>query len=139
MAIDFSAISLEVIDINTNTTPDIYINLNSITFSRRALEEMNYPQNVQFCIDAANHIFAIKPCKSNETRAYPFSKAKAEQTTVLSMSNRNLFEIVTKLIPDYKHSVGTRYKVTGVLDMESKIMYFDMSSAVISLHQSSKK
>lgn len=129
MAIDFSSITLEFVDISTNATPDIYINQNSITFSKRVLEELNYPQNVQFGTDVAQHIFAIKPCKSNEARATPFSKPKAEQTSVLSMGNKNLFEIVTKLMPDYKPGSGIRYKVTGVLDMENKIMYYDMTAA----------
>lgn len=129
MAIDFSSITLEFVDISTNATPDIYINQNSITFSKRVLEELNYPQNVQFGTDVAQHIFAIKPCKSNEARATPFSKPKAEQTSVLSMGNKNLFEIVTKLMTDYQPGSGIRYKVTGVLDMENKIMYFDMATA----------
>ena len=46
-----------------------------------------------------------------------------------SMGNKNLFEIVTKLMPDYKPGSGIRYKVTGVLDMENKIMYYDMTTA----------
>ncbi len=138
MAIDFSSITLEFVDISTNATPDIYINQNSITFSKRVLEELNYPQNVQFGTDVAQHIFAIKPCKSNEARATPFSKSKAEQTSVLSMSNKNLFEIVTKLVPDYKPGSGIRYKVTGVLDMENKIMYYDMTSAEVTEFRVSK-
>ena len=76
MAIDFSSITLEFVDISTNATPDIYINQNSITFSKRVLEELNYPQNVQFGIDAAQHIFAIKPCKGNESRATPVLQAE---------------------------------------------------------------
>ena len=55
MAIDFSKINLEVIDINTNADPDIYINQNGITFSKRVLEDLNYPQNVQYAIDPAQY------------------------------------------------------------------------------------
>ena len=58
MAIDFSKINLEVIDINTNADPDIYINQNGITFSKRVLEDLNYPQNVQYGFDPAQHVFA---------------------------------------------------------------------------------
>ena len=65
MAIDFSKINLEVIDITTNATPDIYINQNGITFSKRVLEDMNYPQFVTYNIDAAMHVFALRACKSN--------------------------------------------------------------------------
>ena len=111
MAINFSTINLEVIDINTNATPDIFINQNGITFSKRVLEDLNYPQNVQYGFDPEHHIFAIRVCKSNESKAAPFSKPRAEQTTTLSCSNKNLKEIVAKLIPDYKEK--KRYKVTG--------------------------
>ena len=83
MAIDFSKINLEVIDINTNADPDIYINQNGITFSKRVLEDLNYPQNVQYGFDPAQHVFAIKVCKSNEARATAFSKPRSEQTTTL--------------------------------------------------------
>lgn len=51
MAINFSNINLEVLDLTTNVTPDIYINQNGITFSKRVLEDLNYPQNVQYCTD----------------------------------------------------------------------------------------
>ena len=94
MAIDFSKINLEVIDINTNADPDIYINQNGITFSKRVLEDLNYPQNVQYGFDPAQHVFAIKVCKSNEARATSFSKPRAEQTTTLSCGYKNLKWVV---------------------------------------------
>lgn len=69
MAINFSTINLEVIDINTNAAPDIFINQNGITFSKRVLEDLNYPQNVQYCLDAAHKVFAIRVCNGNEAKA----------------------------------------------------------------------
>ena len=93
MAINFSAISLEVIDITTNATPDIFINQNCITFSKRVLEDLGYPQNVQYCADAANKVFAIRFCKASEVKATPFSKPKAEQTSTLSCSSKNLRDV----------------------------------------------
>lgn len=94
MAINFSNINLEVIDTTTNATPDIYINQNGITFSKRVLEDLGYPQNVQYCMDAAQRVFAIRPCKSNEAKATAFSKAKGEQTTTLSCGNKNIHDTV---------------------------------------------
>ena len=137
MAIDFSKINLEVIDISTNADPDMYINQNGITFSKRVLEDLNYPQNVQYGFDPEHHIFAIRVCKSNESKAAPFSKPRAEQTTTLSCSNKNLKEIVAKLIPDYKEK--KRYKVTGELDAESRVLYFDMSTAQESAFRTNEK
>ena len=127
MAINFKSITLEVIDINTNATPDIYINQNCITFSKRVLEDLNYPQNVQYCLDSANRVFAIRPCKGNEVKATPFSKPRAEQTTTLSLSNKNLRDIIATMIPDY--SAKRRYRVVGEYDPENRVMYFDMATA----------
>lgn len=127
MAIDFSNINLEVIDINTNVTPDIFINQNNITFSKRVLEDLNYPQTVQYCLDATHKVFAIRVCKGNEAKATPFSKPKAEQTSTLSCGNKNLREVIVTMIPDYNKK--SRYKVTGEYDNENRVIYFDMSTA----------
>ena len=137
MAIDFSKINLEVIDITTNATPDIYINQNGITFSKRVLEDMNYPQFITYNIDAAMHVFALRACKSNEKGAFPFSKPRAEQTSTLSSGNKNLKDFVAVLIPDYKPKM--RYKVTGEYDAEHRIMYFDMTTAEESLFRVTDK
>ena len=129
-AINFASVNLEVIDINTNVSPDIYINSTGVTISRRVLEDMSYPQTVQFCTNPSQRIFAIRICKSNESKAVTFSKPKGEQTSTLSLANRNLYAMVTALIPDYQ--LKSRYKVTGQYDAEGRTMYFDMASAEIS-------
>lgn len=136
MAINFSTINLEVIDININATPDIFVNVNGVTFSKRVLEDMGYPQNVQYCVDASQHILAIRVCKSNEAKATAFSKARGEQTTTLSTSNKNVHDIVAQLIPEYDSK--KRYKVTGEYDTENKVMYYDMSTAVESAFRAQK-
>ena len=61
MAINFANVNLEVIDINTNASPDIFVNKNGVTFTKRVLEDLNYPQNVQYCIDPENH--AVYPAE----------------------------------------------------------------------------
>ena len=137
MAINFSQINLEVIDINTNADPDIYINQNGITFSKRVLEDMNYPQNVQYGIDPEQHVFAIRVCKSNEAKAAPFSKSRGEQTSTLSCGNKNLKDTVVKMIPGYQPK--KRYKVTGEFDPENRVMYYDMTTAVESAFRASEK
>ena len=135
MAIKFNMINLEVIDINTNATPDIYINANCITFSKRVLEDLNYPQHVQYGIDVDHRVFAVRVCKGNEVKATPFSKPRTEQTTTLSCNNKNIRDTVSRLIPDYNQK--NRYKVTGYFDTESRTLYFDMSEAELSLYRSS--
>lgn len=130
----FSNINLEIIDINTNATPDIFINQTAITFSKRVLDDLNYPQNVQYCVDSVNKVFAIRFCKGNEAKATPFSKPKAEQTKTLSINNKNLRDIIVAMIPDY--DAKKRYKVTGEYDSENRVMYYDMSTAVESDYRS---
>lgn len=127
MAIDFSNIRLEVVDLNINATPDIYINQSAITFSKRVLEDLAYPQYVQYCMDASQKIFAIRSCKGTETKATIFAKPKAEQSNTLSFTNKNLRDVITALIPEYDHK--QRYKVTGEFDAENRVMYFDMATA----------
>ena len=129
MAINFKSINLEVIDLNTNASPDIFINNNGISFTRRVLEDMNYPQNVQYCLDAAQKVFAVRVCKGNDAKATPFSKPKSEQTATLSCGIKNLREVIITLIPNY--TTKNRYKVTGEYDSENRIMYFDMATAEV--------
>ncbi len=128
MAINFSTINLEVIDLTTNASPDIYINQNGVTFSRRVLEDLNYPQYVQYCVDATHKVFAIRCCKGTEAKASSFSKSKAEQTSTLNCGNKNLRDVVITMIPNY--DTKKRYKVTGEYDTENRVMYFDMTTAI---------
>lgn len=137
MAINFSNINLEVLDLSTNATPDIFINQNGITFSKRVLEDLNYPQNVQYCTDPANKVFAIRVCKSNEAKAVAFSKSRSEQTNTLSCNNKNLHDVLAMVIPDYQ--AKKRYKVTGEFDAENRVMYFDLSTAEISEFRAAKE
>ena len=136
MAINFSAINLEVIDISTNATPDIFINQRGITFNKRVLDDLNYPQNVQYCVDADHKVFAIRFCKGNEAKATPFSKPKAEQTTTLSCANKNLRDVLIAMIPGFNGK--KRYKVTGEYDAGNRVMYFDMTTAEESNFRSSE-
>lgn len=127
MAINFTNINLEVVDINTNATPDIFINQNCITFSKRVLEDLAYPQYVQYCVDASNKIFAIRCCKGTETKAASFAKPKTEQTGTLSCSNKNLRDVMISMIPNCDGK--KRYKVIGEYDPENRVIYFDMAKA----------
>ena len=127
MAIDFKSITLEVIDLNTNATPDIYINQSLITFSKRVVEDMNYPPYIQYCTSPSNNIFAIRVCKGTDTKATPFSKPKAEQSSTLTCGSKNLRDVVTAMIPNFNPK--RRYKITGEYDHANKVMYFDMTTA----------
>lgn len=137
MAINFSNINLEVLDLTTNATPDIFINQNGVTFSKRILEELNYPQNVQYCTDPANKIFAIRICKGNEAKSVSFSKPRSEQSNTLSCNNKNLHDVLAVLIPQYQPK--KRYKVVGEFNAENRIMYFDLSASEIAEFRAPKE
>ena len=113
------ALNLEVLDITTNASPDMFVNQTGISFTKRILDEMNYPANVQYAIDAGNKVFAIRSCKVNDAKAVPFSKPKSEQKTTLSSNNKNLVETIRALMKD-KWKPDARYKVTGFYISETQ-------------------
>lgn len=130
MSIDFSNIKLEVLDISVNADPEIYINQHGVTFSKRVLEDMGYPQNVTYCT-ADNRIFAIRVAKSNEAKSTPFSKPRNEQSSTLSCNNKNLHDNIVMFIPNY--DPHKRYKVIGEFNADNRTMYYDMTTAEVSL------
>ncbi len=46
MNFDFSALNFETIDSNINAYPDMYINQNGVTFTKKVLEDLGYPAYV---------------------------------------------------------------------------------------------
>lgn len=98
--IDFSALKLTVMDFNaySHTDPEIFVNRSGITFSRGVLETLNYPSYVQYLIDPKSHVFAVRACKGNETKAKPFSKPRDEQTATVSSSVKAMHDAVARLM-----------------------------------------
>ena len=137
MAIDFSTITLNVIDITTNTSPDIFINSSGISFSKKVLEDLNFPANVQFCTDSVHRVFAIRPCRSCDAKAVSFVKPNTKPGTTLCISNRNLKECITALAPELDPTI--RYKISGEFDREHRIMYFDLTQVSVCEIQPPKK
>lgn len=125
---DFSSISFELIDPYVNLTPDIFINRGCITFTKRVLEDLNYPAYVQYCINPEQKVFAVRFCKSNEAKAVPFAKPKSEQTQTISTGNKNILEPIKALLNEY--SPQMRYRVKGHFDTENRTVYFDLEQAV---------
>ena len=128
---DFSSVSLTVIDLNINSAPDMFVNANGVTFTKRVLEDMGYPGYVQYCVDPSRSIFAVRACKGTESRAVKFSKPAGDQANTLNCNSRALFDVVTRMIPNYVDK--KRYKVEGYYDADNKIMYYDLNTAVVSM------
>ena len=135
---DFKNINFDIIDLTVNATPDIYVNKGNITFTKKVLEDLGYPANVQYCTSDVDKVFAIRACKSNEMKSNPFSKPKSEQTTTLSTSNKNIIESVRALLKE-SCNPNQRYKVTGYFDAESRTIFFDMEEAVEDAYRIAQK
>ena len=73
MNFDFSALNFETIDSNINAYPDMFLNQNGVTFTKKVLEDLGYPAFVLCLLDAKARVFAIRSCKSNEPKGFKFS------------------------------------------------------------------
>ena len=137
--IDLSTLKLAVMDFNmyAHTDPDIFINRGSVTFSRGALDCLNYPAYVQFLIDPEKHVFAVRVCKGNEAKASAFSKPRGEQTSTVCSNVRAVHDAVAHLIPSYDET--KRYRVRGQYFPEEKTLCFPMNDAEIKMFLHDKK
>ena len=139
MKIDFSALNLVCIESNVApATPDIFINQNSVTFTRKLLEVLNYPAHVLVQLDAKNRVFAVRACKSNEQRAFKFSKPKGEQQPTLVICNKNLMKPIRECTADIWEP-KKRYKISGFWVADAKTMCFDLNEAVPKSYFSEKR
>lgn len=58
-------------------------------------------------------------------------------TATLSCNNKNIHDVITHMIPGYDST--KRYKASGYLDAESRVLYFDMTEAEVSMFRASDK
>lgn len=126
---DFNALNFEILDGSSFSTPDIYFNQGGLTFSRRVLEDLGYPAHILCQLDAKNRVFAVRGCRSNETKAFKFSKPKEEQKATVCLTNKNLIDPLRKCTADIWEK-DVRYKVTGFWVAEAKTMCFDLNEGV---------
>ncbi len=137
MAINYSDLNLNLIDLSLNSSSDLFINTSGVSFSKKVLDDMNYPANVQLSIDPLHRVFAVRVCRVCDAKSVPFVKKDSKPGNTLCISNRNLKESITALIKDYDEKI--RYKITGEWDREHRIMFFDISGAVECEFQPVKK
>lgn len=52
MNFDFSALNFETIDSNINAYPDMFLNQNGVTFTKKVLEDLSYPAYVLCLLDS---------------------------------------------------------------------------------------
>jgi len=134
MKFDFNSLNFEVLDSNVNAYPDLFVNMNGLTFSKRVLEDMGYPAYVLCMIDAKARVFAIRPCKGNEAKAFKFAKPKSEQKAVCTLSSKNIMEPIRAITKDIWEP-KKRYKVTGFWVADAKTMCFDLSEGQVDTYR----
>lgn len=125
---DFNEFNFDVIDVSIQGSPDLYVNINGLTFAKKTIEDMNYPQFIRPLIDPANKAFAIQVCKQNDDKAIKFSKPRGEQQNGVNLQYNTLLKSVRAVMPDIWDNEH-RYKITGIFYPEAKAMLFDLSTA----------
>ncbi len=129
MKFDFNALNFETLDSNVNAYPDIFVNVNGVTFTKKVVEDLGYPAYVLCQLDPKNKVFAIRMCKSNEAKGFKFSKPRGEQKGTVSITSKNLTDPIRRCMGD-SWKADKRYKVTGFWVADAKTMCFDLSEAV---------
>ena len=119
---DISTLNLQVIDINMNAFPDMFVNATGITFTKKVLEDMGYPAYIQYSTDVDNKVFGIKACRGVDKGAQPFSKPRGEQTSTFNCSNKNIIETIREMMKGIWKD-DKRYKITGI-KLDNKTMIF---------------
>ena len=137
MSINFSEINLTIMDLSINSSPDIFINTSGVTFSKCVLELLGYPANIQFCVDIEHKVFALKPCRACDTKAFPFVKENRKTGKTLCIANKNLKDSLMAMMPECDPTL--RYKLIGDYDKEHRIMYFSLKEATVCEFQPQKK
>ena len=129
MNFDFSALNFETIDSNINAYPDMFLNQNGVTFTKKVLEDLGYPAFVLCLLDAKARVFAIRSCKSNEPKGFKFSKPRGEQKGVVTISNKNLLDPL-RAVTGEDWIPCKRYKVRGFWVADAKTTCFDLNKGV---------
>lgn len=123
---DFSKFNFTVIDVTVGAVPEMIINLNGVSFSKKTLEVLGNPDFVKPLLDADNKAFAIQICKEKDARAMKFTAntqagGYSSTCTTIRHALRHLMGAAWK--------DGMRYEMTGIYFADAKAVVFDLSDA----------
>ena len=76
MNFDFSALNFETIDSNINAYPDMFLNQNGVTFTKKVLEDLGYPAFVLCLLDAKARVFADPFLQEQRTKGLQVLQAE---------------------------------------------------------------
>ena len=124
----FDDFQFEVINVSIPGKPDLHITKNGITFTRRLVEDMGYPQFVIPMLDYSRKIFALKICKVDNEHGMRFSKAKCDQRRAIQHYAGTIKHLLRGIMGN-SWKDENRYYITGVWFSEEKAMLFDLNTA----------
>ncbi|MDD4760813.1 MAG: hypothetical protein PHU66_08400 [Bacteroidaceae bacterium] len=125
---NFNEFNFEVVNVSIQGTPDFYVNLNGITFSKKMIEDMNYPAYIRPLVDAENKALAFQACKQSDDRAMKFSKPRGEQNGCISFQH-NVLQRTARTVMKESWKDNSRYCMTAIYFPEAKAMVVDLTSA----------
>jgi hypothetical protein len=125
---NFNEFKFEVINVTSQGNPDFYVNLSGITFSKKMVEDMNYPAFIRPLIDVENKALAFQVCKQSDERAFKFSKPRGEQKGCISINSSVLFSTARTVMKDMWKD-DCRYRMTAIYFTDAKAMVIDLTSA----------
>ena len=134
--------NFKIVDIIITGAPTLCINRHCITFSRKVLSDMEYPEYVQPLIDMENKAFAIKLCNSTDERAMGFFSRHHKPQGGIVLSSEPLRKLLKTLMSE-NWKPDKRYKIFGTYIPDVKAMVFDLKTAkeeeILWSHLSNKK
>lgn len=125
---NFNEFNFEVISVSIPGTPELFINLNGVTFSKKMIEDMNYPAFIRPLVDAENKALAFQVCKQGDERAMKFSKPRGEQNGSINIMSNVLLRTARTVMKDIWKD-DFRYRMTAIYFPEAKAMVVDLTSA----------
>lgn len=125
---NFNEFNFEVVNVSIQGTPELFVNLNGITFSKKMIEDMNYPAFIRPFVDVENKALAFQACKQGDDHAIKFSKPRGEQNSSISLQN-NVLLLTARTVMKDAWKDDCRYCMTAIYFPEAKAMVVDLTSA----------
>ena len=88
MNFDFSALNFETIDSNINAYPDMFLNQNGVTFTKKVLEDLGYPALFCVCWMRKRGYLRSVPARATNRRASSSPSREANRKVLLRSPTR---------------------------------------------------
>lgn len=117
--------NFDVIDIlNTRSKSVVNIHGNTLKFNLQTASELEYPQYVEFLINAKEKQFAIRRCKEENPNAIPFFKEEDKRKVVVS------HPVIVGLVRRMAGwGADENWDVPGIYDFDEKALIYPLKAA----------